>query len=174
MPRRRSLRRSDGAVVGMMGHDGRQAGQFHAIHQIASDSFGNLYTGEVEDGKRIQKFALVKFVCQLPSKRPCAAEIPGKNTMPQTTSIWTTFRISLLSLGHRSTREFPIWTPSSRNPNAPSSPSTQEIRAQSGPRRDYGSSDGSPSRPSDAPRLLPRNRFLRHDAPAFLLGLRIL
>ena len=55
-----TVRRSDGAVVGMMGHDGRQAGQFHAIHQLVSDSFGNLYTGEVEDGKRIQKFTLAK------------------------------------------------------------------------------------------------------------------
>jgi DNA-binding beta-propeller fold protein YncE len=55
-----TLRRSDGAVVGMMGHDGRNAGQFHAIHQLVADSAGNLYTGEVETGKRLQKFVLVK------------------------------------------------------------------------------------------------------------------
>jgi DNA-binding beta-propeller fold protein YncE len=55
-----TLRRSDGSVVGMMGHDGRNAGQFHAIHQLVSDSKGNLYTGEVETGKRIQKFVLAK------------------------------------------------------------------------------------------------------------------
>ena len=41
-----TLRRSDGAVLGMMGHDGRNAGQFHAIHQLVSDSAGNLYSGE--------------------------------------------------------------------------------------------------------------------------------
>jgi hypothetical protein len=46
-------------VVGMTGHNGRNAGQFHAIHQLVSDSAGNLYTGEVETGKRIQKFLLV-------------------------------------------------------------------------------------------------------------------
>jgi len=55
-----TLRRSDGSVVGIMGHDGRNAGQFHAIHQLVSDSAGNLYTGEVETGKRLQKFLLAK------------------------------------------------------------------------------------------------------------------
>jgi len=54
-----TLRRSDGTVLGSTGHDGRNAGQFHAIHQLVSDSAGNLYTGEVETGKRIQKFLLV-------------------------------------------------------------------------------------------------------------------
>jgi hypothetical protein len=55
-----TLRRSDGAVLGSMGHNGRNAGQFHAIHSMVSDSAGNLYTGEVETGKRVQKFLLVK------------------------------------------------------------------------------------------------------------------
>jgi hypothetical protein len=41
-----------------MGHSGRNAGQFHWVHQIVSDSQGNLYTGEVDTGKRIQKFVL--------------------------------------------------------------------------------------------------------------------
>jgi len=54
-----TLRRSDGTVLGMMGHNGRNAGQFHAIHQLVSDSAGNLYEGEVETGKRVQKFVLV-------------------------------------------------------------------------------------------------------------------
>ena len=54
-----TLRRSDGAVVGSTGHAGRNAGQFHSIHSLVSDLAGNLYTGEVETGKRIQKFTLV-------------------------------------------------------------------------------------------------------------------
>ena len=54
-----TLRREDGAVLGQTGHNGRNAGQFHWIHQIVSDSQGNLYTGEVDTGKRIQKFVLV-------------------------------------------------------------------------------------------------------------------
>jgi hypothetical protein len=53
-----TLRREDGAVVGQTGHNGRNAGQFHWVHQIVSDSQGNLYTGEVDTGKRIQKFLL--------------------------------------------------------------------------------------------------------------------
>lgn len=54
-----TLRREDGAVLGQTGHNGRNAGQFHWVHQIVSDSQGNLYTGEVDTGKRIQKFLLV-------------------------------------------------------------------------------------------------------------------
>lgn len=53
-----TLRRSDGTVMGMLGHNGRNAGQFHAIHVLVSDSSGNLYEGEVETGKRVQKFVL--------------------------------------------------------------------------------------------------------------------
>jgi hypothetical protein len=54
-----TLRRSDGAVLGTLGHSGRNAGQFHAVHSLVSDSAGNLYTGEVDTGKRLQKFLLV-------------------------------------------------------------------------------------------------------------------
>jgi DNA-binding beta-propeller fold protein YncE len=54
-----TVRREDGSVVGQMGHSGRNAGQFHWVHQIVSDSQGNLYTGEVDTGKRVQKFVLV-------------------------------------------------------------------------------------------------------------------
>jgi len=53
-----TVRRSDGAVLGSMGHGGHNAGQFDALHTIASDSAGNLYTGE--GAKRIQKFVIVK------------------------------------------------------------------------------------------------------------------
>jgi DNA-binding beta-propeller fold protein YncE len=55
-----TVQRDDGKVVGQMGHSGRNAGQFHWVHQIVSDSQGNLYTGEVDTGKRIQKFVLVR------------------------------------------------------------------------------------------------------------------
>ncbi len=36
----------------------RYAGQFHWVHTMAVDPKGNLYTGEVDTGKRIQKFKL--------------------------------------------------------------------------------------------------------------------
>ena len=52
------LNRKDGTVVSSFGGNGRYAGQFHWIDAITVDSKGNLYTGEVEDGKRIQKFVL--------------------------------------------------------------------------------------------------------------------
>jgi DNA-binding beta-propeller fold protein YncE len=54
------LNRDDGKVMGSFGHPGRNAGQFHWLHQAGMDSQGNLYTGEVDTGKRIQKFILQK------------------------------------------------------------------------------------------------------------------
>jgi len=51
------LRRDDLAIVGQFGRNGRYAGQFHWVHSIAVDSKGNLYTGEVDTGQRVQKFA---------------------------------------------------------------------------------------------------------------------
>jgi DNA-binding beta-propeller fold protein YncE len=38
------------------GDGGRQPGQFYAVHSVATDSKGNLYTVETYEGKRIQKF----------------------------------------------------------------------------------------------------------------------
>jgi DNA-binding beta-propeller fold protein YncE len=38
------------------GDGGRQPGQFYAVHSVATDSKGNLYTVETFEGKRIQKF----------------------------------------------------------------------------------------------------------------------
>lgn len=43
-----------------VGRPGRQAGQFHVVHDIAIDSAGNLYTTEVNTGQRIQKFELIE------------------------------------------------------------------------------------------------------------------
>ena len=38
------------------GDGGRQPGQFFAVHSIATDSKGNIYTIETYEGKRVQKF----------------------------------------------------------------------------------------------------------------------
>jgi len=54
----RILNRQDGTVVGSFGHNGRNAGQFHWVHAMAVDAKGNVYTAEVDTGKRIQKFKL--------------------------------------------------------------------------------------------------------------------
>jgi len=45
--------------VNKIGHAGRVGGQFHWVHIAAMDSHGNLYAGEVETGKRVQKFVPV-------------------------------------------------------------------------------------------------------------------
>jgi hypothetical protein len=50
------LERETFAVAGSIGRGGRQAGQFDWLHNIALDSQGNLYTAEVNNGRRIQKF----------------------------------------------------------------------------------------------------------------------
>jgi hypothetical protein len=51
--------RKSGATVGSIGDNGRMAGYFHFIDGVAADSKGNVYSGEVETGKRIQKFVPV-------------------------------------------------------------------------------------------------------------------
>jgi DNA-binding beta-propeller fold protein YncE len=38
------------------GDGGRQPGEFYAVHSIATDSKGNVYTTETYEGKRLQKF----------------------------------------------------------------------------------------------------------------------
>ena len=53
------LNRQTGALEGSFGGNGRYAGMLHWIDAIVVDSKGNVYTGEVEDGKRVQKFVPV-------------------------------------------------------------------------------------------------------------------
>jgi hypothetical protein len=50
------LRRDDLRSLGNFGRSGRSAGQFHWVHSLAVDSKGNIYTGEVDSGRRAQKF----------------------------------------------------------------------------------------------------------------------
>jgi hypothetical protein len=50
------LNRDDGKVVGQMGSMGENGGQFFGLHMIAVDSKGTIYTGEVFNGERVQRF----------------------------------------------------------------------------------------------------------------------
>ena len=50
------LNREDGKEVGRMGNMGDSGGQFYGLHMIAVDSKGNIYTGEVFAGERVQRF----------------------------------------------------------------------------------------------------------------------
>jgi hypothetical protein len=52
----RILRRDTHQLVGSFGRQGRWAGQFHYLHDMAVDSKGNIYTGEASGSKRAQKF----------------------------------------------------------------------------------------------------------------------
>ena len=42
--------------LGRLGRSGRETGEFHWLHQVSVDASGNIYTAEVDTGKRIQKF----------------------------------------------------------------------------------------------------------------------
>jgi DNA-binding beta-propeller fold protein YncE len=50
------LNRADGKIVGQLGSMGENGGQFFGLHMIATDSKGNIYTGEVFAGERVQRF----------------------------------------------------------------------------------------------------------------------
>ncbi|MBH98914.1 MAG: hypothetical protein CMM56_10755 [Rhodospirillaceae bacterium] len=52
--------RHSGETLGSFGGNGRYAGQLHWINAIGIDTEGNIYTGEVEHAKRIQKFTPVR------------------------------------------------------------------------------------------------------------------
>ena len=52
------LNREDGKLLGRIGSAGDNGGQFHGLHMIATDSRGNIYTGEVQAGERVQRFVL--------------------------------------------------------------------------------------------------------------------
>ncbi len=52
------LSREDGVKHGAFGRPGRMAGEFRSVHNIATDSKGNIYTAEVGYGRRVQKFTL--------------------------------------------------------------------------------------------------------------------
>jgi hypothetical protein len=56
----RVMVRETGEVVGTIGRSGRMAGDFHSIHNIAIDSYGDFYTAEADTGKRAQKFQRVR------------------------------------------------------------------------------------------------------------------
>jgi hypothetical protein len=52
----RIVERATNETLGRFGRVGRQAGEFMAVHNVAVDLEGNIYTAEVADGMRVQKF----------------------------------------------------------------------------------------------------------------------
>ena len=68
------LNRADGKLIGQTGSRGENGGQWFGLHMIAVDSQGNIYTGEVYNGERVQRFvpadsARGKLLTQLISLR---------------------------------------------------------------------------------------------------------
>ena len=52
------LLRKELTILGAFGRRGRMAGQFHWVHNLVVDSEGNIYTAEVNQGRRVQRFLL--------------------------------------------------------------------------------------------------------------------
>jgi DNA-binding beta-propeller fold protein YncE len=50
------LSRADGKLLGSFARHGRQTGEFRSLHNLGTDSKGNLYTGEAGFGRRVQRF----------------------------------------------------------------------------------------------------------------------
>ncbi|MDE0082944.1 MAG: hypothetical protein OXT72_09895 [Gammaproteobacteria bacterium] len=50
------LNRQNLQELDRIGRSGKQVGEFHWVHAVAVDSQGNVYTGEVNTGERVQKF----------------------------------------------------------------------------------------------------------------------
>jgi DNA-binding beta-propeller fold protein YncE len=89
----RVVRRSTLEVLTSFGDGGRQPGQFFGVHNIATDSKGNLYTTETYTGARLQRF-LFKGLGPVPRHQgvawPARADGP-RNDLPQpyrTTRDW--------------------------------------------------------------------------------------
>ena len=65
------LRRETLEILTTFGGGGRQPGQFFAVHSIATDSKGSIYTTETYEGKRLQKFVF-KGVGPVPTNQGTA------------------------------------------------------------------------------------------------------
>ncbi len=50
------VNRQTDRISGRIGYLGRNGGGFNALHMVAADSSGNLYTGEVDPNNRVQRF----------------------------------------------------------------------------------------------------------------------
>jgi sugar lactone lactonase YvrE len=55
----RIVSRETNETLARFGRPGRQVGQFTALHNIAADHQGNIFTAEVNTGQRVQKFRRV-------------------------------------------------------------------------------------------------------------------
>ncbi len=71
------IERATMEVLYSFGDGGRQPGQFFAVHSIATDSEGNIYTTETYEGKRLQKFKFMGMA-PVPSTENQGVAWPGE------------------------------------------------------------------------------------------------
>ena len=57
------------------GRPGIGPGEFDALHEMATDSHGNLYVTEVEDGRRVQRFSFDGLVSAIPAATPATVVV---------------------------------------------------------------------------------------------------
>jgi NHL repeat len=69
------LNRHNLQELGRFGRGGRATGDFHWLHQVSLDSKGNIYTAEVDTGKRVQKFLRYGAIgCRGPGNKTVGGE----------------------------------------------------------------------------------------------------
>lgn len=56
----RLLDPASGAVQGRVGQQGPYAGQFRTLHSVAVNSRGDIFTAELSEGKRVQRFVVMR------------------------------------------------------------------------------------------------------------------
>ena len=54
------VNRADGQTLGHFSFFGHNGGGLHWVHMVATDFEGNVYTGEVDTGKRVQRFLVAR------------------------------------------------------------------------------------------------------------------
>jgi sugar lactone lactonase YvrE len=61
-------------IVGSFGQLGHSAGEFRNLHELTVDSKGDIYTAEVSEGKRVQKFVLKGAGSKVAARKVAASQ----------------------------------------------------------------------------------------------------
>lgn len=77
------LERKSLQVLYQFGTRGPKPGEFQGLHHIATDTKGNIYTGEVAPGARAQRFNFKGFSATLPANALTPAQIDAQLKMPR-------------------------------------------------------------------------------------------
>ena len=86
------------------GQNGAAPGEFQALHHIASDSEGNLYTAEAQRGRRVQKFTFTGFAPADEARAGAAGGWAAPRTAwgePDLQGLWTSATLTPLERPER-------------------------------------------------------------------------